>query len=104
MPTRNIAGKAVEFDDEGFMRDPAQWDEAVARALASEIDIQLTDRHFIVLEFMRNEQAVNGKAPSLRKIKNDSGVDTKELYRLFPKGPAKKAAFIAGLSKPEGCI
>ena len=71
---------------------------------AAELEIELNDRHFIVLEFMRKEFAANGTAPSLRKIKNDSGVGTKELYQLFPKGPAKKAARIAGLGKPEGCI
>jgi TusE/DsrC/DsvC family sulfur relay protein len=104
MPQREIDGKAINFDDEGFMSDPAQWDESVARKLAAEIDIELTDRHFIVLEFMRKEHQANGVAPSLRKIKNDSGVGTKELYKLFPKGPAKKAALIAGLGKPEGCV
>ena len=104
MPTRNIASKTIDFDDEGFMRDPGEWDEEVARQLAAEIDIELTDRHFIVLEFMRKEHQANGSAPSLRKIKNESGVGTKELYKLFPKGPAKKAALIAGLGKPEGCI
>ena len=71
---------------------------------ARELDIALTDRHFIVLNFMRQEHRDNGSAPSLRKIKNDSGVNTKELYQLFPKGPAKKAARIAGLGKPQGCI
>jgi tRNA 2-thiouridine synthesizing protein E len=101
---KEIAGRQVSFDAEGFMTDPGQWDAEIARALAAEIEIDLTDRHFLVLEFMRKEFAANGTAPSLRKIKNDSGVGTKELYQLFPKGPAKKAARIAGLGKPEGCI
>ena len=104
MPAREIVGKTIEFDDEGFMSNSAQWDPEVARKLAAEIEIELTDRHFVVLEFMRKEHQANGTAPSLRKIKNDSGVGTKELYKLFPKGPAKKAALIAGLGKPEGCI
>jgi len=104
MPSRTILGKTIDFDEEGFMSDPAQWDDEVAKVLAKEIGIDLTDRHFIVLNFMRKETETNGSAPSLRKIKNDSGVSTKELYKLFPKGPAKKAAFIAGLGKPEGCI
>jgi len=104
MTSRVIAGKTIDFDDEGFMTTPTQWNEDIARALANEIDIELTDRHFLVLAFMRKEHEANGTAPSLRKIKNESGVGTKELYKLFPKGPAKKAAFIAGLGKPEGCI
>jgi tRNA 2-thiouridine synthesizing protein E len=101
---KEIAGKVLSFDEEGFMTDHSAWDAEIARALASELEIDLTDRHFIVLEFMRQEYEANGVAPSLRKIKNDSGVGTKELYQLFPKGPAKKAARIAGLGKPEGCI
>ena len=104
MPTRTILDKTIDFDDEGFMSNPSQWDEKIAKQLATEIGIELTDRHFIVLEFMRKEHEINGIAPSLRRIKNDSGVGTKELYKLFPKGPAKKAALIAGLGKPEGCI
>ncbi len=104
MPTRTILGKTIDFDSEGFMSDPGQWDNEIAQQLAAEIGIELNERHFIVLEFMRKEHSATGTAPSLRKIKNDSGVGTKELYKLFPKGPAKKAAFIAGLGKPEGCI
>ena len=104
MPQQEFAGTMIDFNDEGFMTDPAQWNEDIARALAKETDIDLNDRHFMVINFMRKEFDANGKVPSLRKVKNDSGVETKELYQLFPKGPAKKAARIAGLSKPEGCI
>ena len=64
----------------------------------------LTERHWLVIEFMRKEFKEKGDAPSIRKLTKESGVDTKELYALFPKGPAKKAAKIAGLPKPKGCI
>ena len=104
MPQKEVAGKDVNVDDEGFMTDPQEWTEDIARALAKELDIELTDRHFVVINFLRQEFEANGKVPSLRKVKNDSGVGTKELYALFPKGPAKKAAMVAGLGKPEGCI
>lgn len=104
MPQVEIAHEMVEVDDEGFMTDPQQWNEQIAKAIAAELGIVLTDRHFVVLNYMRKELEDNGKAPSLRKLKNESGVGTKELYGLFPKGPAKKAARIAGLGKPEGCI
>ena len=104
MPQQEFAGTMIDFNDEGFMTDPAQWNEDIARALAKATDIDLNNRHFMVINFMRKEFDANGKVPSLRKVKNDSGVGTKELYQLFPKGPAKKAARIAGLSKPEGCI
>ncbi len=104
MPEKALGGTLVSVDDEGFMTDPKQWNEAIARAIATEFDIELTDRHFMVINFMRQEAAANGKVPSLRKVKNESGVGTKELFQLFPKGPAKKAAKISGLGKPEGCI
>ena len=104
MPQVEIAHEMVEVDDEGFMTDPQQWNEEIAKAIAAELGIALTDRHFVVLNYMRKELEDHGKAPSLRKLKNESGVGTKELYGLFPKGPAKKAARIAGLGKPEGCI
>jgi len=104
MPQKEIAGQVLDFDDEGFMKEPSVWNEEIAKALANDEGIELTDRHFLVLHFMRSEYEKNQKVPSLRKVKNESGVGTKELYKLFPKGPAKKAARIAGLGKPEGCI
>jgi len=104
MTQQEINGQVITFDDEGFMTDPKNWSVEVAQSIAAELDIELTDRHFMVLTFMRQEFENNGAAPSLRKMKNESGVGTKELYKLFPKGPAKKAARIAGLGKPQGCI
>jgi tRNA 2-thiouridine synthesizing protein E len=105
MPTKELAGVQVSFDDENFMIDHTQWNDEIARILAKEEGIdELTDRHFIVLHFMRKEFEEKGTGPSLRKLKNESGVQTKELYKLFPKGPAKKAARIAGITKPQGCI
>ena len=104
MPQKEIGGMTVDVNDEGFMTDPSQWNREIAQGLASELGIELNDRHFIVIDFLRREFEVNKKVPSLRRVKNDSGVGTKELYQLFPKGPAKKAAMIAGLGKPEGCV
>jgi len=104
MPQREIAGTTLDFDDEGFMTDSSVWNEDIARALAADEGIELTDRHLLVLNYMRAQFEQNKKVPSLRKVKNESGVGTKELYQLFPKGPAKKAARIAGLGKPEGCV
>ena len=105
MPSKQVAGMQVEFDEENFMTDHTQWNEEIAREIAKEEGIdELTERHFIVLKFMRQEFEEKGTGPSLRKLKNESGVQTKELYKLFPKGPAKKAARIAGITKPQGCI
>ena len=102
---QEVAGTVLEFDEEGFMADHTQWSPDVARELAQTVGIdELTDRHFHVIEYMRKEFEENGTGPSFRKLKNDGGVPTKELYQLFPKGPAKKAALIAGIPKPHGCV
>lgn len=105
MSERVIAGKPIDFDEDGYMANPNQWDETVAEVLASEIGIKpLTDSHWAVIEFCRSDFAVQGDAPTLRRITKEANVPTKELYKLFPKGPAKKVAYIAGLKKPSGCI
>lgn len=105
MSEREIAGKVVHFDEDGFMANPTEWDKGVAETLAAEIGITpLTDRHWTVIEFCRSDFADQGDAPTLRRITKVGGVPTKELYQLFPKGPAKKVAYVAGLKKPSGCI
>ena len=65
---------------------------------------ELTDRHWQVIDFMRDDYLETGAAPSIRALGKTSGVSVKELYQLFPKGPAKLAAKIAGIPKPRGCI
>ncbi len=105
MATRNINGKELAFDAEGFLADAAQWDLEVAKVLAQEEGIStLTDRHLAVIQFMRKEFQEKGTGPSIRRLTKESGVPTKELYELFPGGPAKKAARIAGIKKPQGCV
>jgi tRNA 2-thiouridine synthesizing protein E len=105
MSVKEIAGRDIEFDEEGFMAHSDQWDKAVAEALAAEIGITpLTDTHWRVIEFCRSDFETQGDAPTLRRITKVGGVPTKQLYKLFPKGPAKKVAFVAGLKKPTGCI
>lgn len=94
----------LKLNDEGFMTDPTQWTEEVATALAKQEGIELTDAHWTVINFCRAEAAGSGAAPTLRQITNGAGVSTKELFQLFPKGPAKKVAKISGLGKPEGCV
>ncbi len=105
MPTKTVAGVEVELNDEGFFNDPDQWTEAMAPELAAADGIeQLTDKHWTVLHFMRKEFAEKGTGPTVRALGKTSGVTVKELYELFPKGPAKLAARIAGIPKPRGCI
>lgn len=95
----------VSLDAEGFMTNPKEWTPELAQLFAEEEGIaKLTDRHWKVINFARESYLKNGESPTLRTITKQSGVDTKELYELFPKGPAKKVARIAGLSKPKGCI
>jgi len=105
MDTVELVGRKLELDADGHLKNLNDWDKEVAKEFARLEGIpELTDRHWIVIDFMRNVYKEKGDAPSIRKLTKESGVDTKELYALFPKGPAKKAAKIAGLPKPKGCI
>ncbi len=105
MSTREIAGKVVEFDEDGFMTNPTDWTKEIATELANEIGItELTEDHWRVIEFSRSDFQTKGEAPGLRRITKVGGVPTKALYKLFPKGPAKKVALVSGLGKPHGCI
>ena len=106
MPTRDIAGTTVELNDEGFFVDATQWTEEMATELAETwgVPTPLTEKHWLVLHFMRSEYFEKGTGPTVRKLGKTSGVTVKELYQLFPKGPAKLAAGCAGIPKPRGCI
>ncbi len=105
MTTTLIAQKPVDVDAEGFLTDPEQWTEEIAEQIAREAGIpELTDRHWLVVRFMRERYLETGTAPTIRSLGKESGVPVKELYALFPKGPAKLAAKIGGIPKPKGCI
>jgi len=104
MTTATIAGKDLIIDDEGFLQQPDQWDRGVAEAMALDFDMTLTDRHWLVIDYMRDTYLETGQAPTIRSLGKQSGVPVKELYQLFPKGPAKLAAKLAGIPKPHGCI
>ena len=96
---------AVARTAEGFLERAADWDRALAVELAAEAGVgTLTDRHWLVLDYMRNTFLAKGEGPTIRTLGKESGVEIKELYQLFPKGPAKLAARIAGIPKPHGCI
>jgi tRNA 2-thiouridine synthesizing protein E len=105
MTTTLIADAPVDVDPEGFLTDPEQWNERIAEAIAAASGIhELTDRHWLVVHFMRDRYLQTGAVPSIRSLGKESGVPVKELYQLFPKGPAKLAAKIGGIPKPKGCI
>ena len=95
---------AAEFNEEGFLLDPQTWTPELGEAIAEREGITLTDRHWVVINFARNEYETNGEPPTLRHITKATDVTTKEIYSLFPGGPAKVACKIAGLGKPTGCI
>jgi TusE/DsrC/DsvC family sulfur relay protein len=104
MPVATIQGREIDLDEEGFLTDPSQWDEELARQLATNIGLELTDRHLEVIRFARADQAEQGETPTIRRLQAVGGFATKELFQLFPKKPAKKLSYVAGLQKPVGCV
>lgn len=100
-----MAGKEFEVDEDGFVQDPEQWNDTVAKALAEQEGIQeLTDEHWKVIRFLREYYLKFGVAPMIRKLTRETGMPLKHIYELFPTGPAKGACKLAGLPKPTGCV
>ena len=104
MPVTTIAGHDVHVDEEGFLTSYDEWDEDLGRSLAEQIGITLTDEHLQVVHFLRDDFRHQGETATLRRVSTMSGVPTKRLFELFPKKPAKKMAYVAGLPKPRGCV
>lgn len=105
MPSVTIAQQTVDVDAEGFLQKPEEWTEDIAVDIARAHGIdELTERHWAVIRYMRQRFLDTGTAPTIRSLGKESGVPIKELYQLFPKGPAKLAAKIGGMPKPRGCI
>jgi dissimilatory sulfite reductase related protein len=105
MTIATFATTDVELNNEGFFVHPEQWTENMVPELAQAEGIEeLTDAHWTVIRFMRSEYLAKGSGPTVRVLGKASGVPIKELYQLFPRGPAKIAAKIAGIPKPRGCI
>jgi tRNA 2-thiouridine synthesizing protein E len=104
MPEKNINGATISVDDDGFLTDHSQWNRDVAAALAQEEGITLTEDHWKVLDYIASDFAESGKVPGMRRMNKVGGIATKDLYALFPGGPIKKAAKIAGYPKPASCV
>lgn len=104
MPVTTIAHKDVHVDEEGFLTEYDEWSEELARELAAAIGIELTDAHWKVINFLREDFKEQGETATLRRVAVTGGIPTKELFTLFPKKPARKMAYVAGLSKPAGCV
>jgi tRNA 2-thiouridine synthesizing protein E len=104
MPTTTINGRDVSVDDEGFMTVYDQWDEDMGTALAAAIGVEMNDDAWKAIRFLREDFKAQGETPTIRRVSTVGGFDTKQLFVLFPKKPAKKMAYIAGLPKPHGCV
>jgi TusE/DsrC/DsvC family sulfur relay protein len=106
MPVIELEGRTLEVNDEGFLANPAEWDRAAAGILArKEEGIEtLTEKHWAVVNFIRAYYLDKGMAPMVRLMCKTTGLPLKEIYQLFPSGPAKGACKVAGLPKPDGCV
>jgi tRNA 2-thiouridine synthesizing protein E len=100
---KTMAGVTVTVNEEGYLENPEQWTKEVAAEIAKEEGIELTDKHFEVLNYLR-EQFQAGESLSIRKVGKSGIVDIKGLYELFPGGPLKKSSRIAGIPKPASCV
>jgi tRNA 2-thiouridine synthesizing protein E len=98
-----LGGRELEVDEGGYLVSPEDWNEEVAKDIAKNLNIELTDEHWKVVNFLR-EKHNEGVEMSLRKIGKSGVVDIKGLYALFPGGPLKNAAKVAGLSRPTSCV
>ena len=104
MPVTEVSGHRIHVDDEGFLTEYDEWDEDLAKALAAQIGIDLTDEHWKVIRFLRDDFKAQGETATTRRVQAVGGIPVKEQFTLFPKKPAKKMAYIAGLPKPHGCV
>ncbi len=95
----------IDVDEDGFMEEPDQWNEDVARALATtEAVDDLTEDHWKLIHYLRDYFKQYGIAPMIRKLCKETGFPLKKVYEMFPSGPAKGACKVAGLAKPTGCV
>lgn len=100
---KTLAGKAINVNDEGYLTDLSQWDKSVGEAIAAEAKIEMTDRHWDVINYLQDQY--KKEVPlTIRKIGGSGVVDIKEFYSLFPVGPLKISSKIAGIPKPASCI
>jgi tRNA 2-thiouridine synthesizing protein E len=95
----------MEVDEDGFIQEPDKWNDDVAAALATTEAVEnMTDAHWKVVKYLRDYYLKFGSAPMIRKLCKETGFKLKEIYDLFPSGPAKGACKVAGLPKPTGCV
>jgi dissimilatory sulfite reductase related protein len=100
-----VGEEEYPLDGNGFLAEPARWNDAVARAIAVEEGIpEMTDGHWAVVNFIRSHWLAHDLAPPVRLLCKETGLGVRDMYKLFRSGPAKGACRIAGLPKPDGCV
>jgi TusE/DsrC/DsvC family sulfur relay protein len=106
MPSLEFQGRQLELNEEGFLADPGEWTEDVALVLAKDQESldALTPEHWAVIRFIRSYYLEKKLAPMVRAICKTTGLQLRQIYELFPSGPAKGACKLAGLPKPDGCV
>lgn len=104
MPVTTIAGSEVQVNEEGFLTEYDEWTEAIGAELAANIGVEMTDEHWAVIKFLREDYQEKNETATTRRVQTVGGFPTKLQFQLFPKKPAKKMAYIAGLPKPVGCV
>lgn len=104
MPTTTIAGQEVQINDEGYLTEYDEWNEDIGKVLAANIGIDITDEHWAIIQFLRDDYKEKGQTATTRRVDKVGGFSTKQQFVLFPKKPAKKMSYVAGLPKPQGCV
>jgi TusE/DsrC/DsvC family sulfur relay protein len=104
MAMATIAGKEVQVNEEGFLTEYDEWNQEIGAELAKNIDVEMTDEHWALIKWLREDYKEKGETATTRRVQTAGGVPTKKQFELFPKKPAKKMAYIAGVPKPKGCV
>jgi tRNA 2-thiouridine synthesizing protein E len=104
MAMATIAGTEVHVNEEGFLTEYDEWSEDIGAELAKNIEVEMTDEHWALIKWLREDYKEKGETATTRRVQTVGGVPTKKQFELFPKKPAKKMAYIAGVPKPKGCV
>ncbi|MEY4323476.1 MAG: hypothetical protein RL410_1257 [Actinomycetota bacterium] len=104
MPVAEIAGKNVTVNDEGFLTEFDEWSEEIAKVLAENIGIEMTDDHWALIKWLRDDYKAQNETATTRRVATVGGFEVKKQFEMFPKKPGKKMSYIAGLPKPHGCV
>ena len=104
MPTATIAGYDVQINDEGFLTEYDEWNEEIGAVLAENIGVTMTDEHWALIKWLRADYKEKGETATTRRVQTVGGFPTKQQFQMFPKKPAKKMSYVAGLPKPHGCV